>query len=237
MTAYVRTISPHDAVSFEGMDRRNAARPLAFLPVRNFGGASASFGLQSLHHFFSQAGKTDPHTRLSQTILSTERIEGETDQHSQTILTRKRTMGEVDLSLDQKSGDAFAKRANAIKPAELVNEAAQWAAKLTDEAERKTGKTDTALETVARQTGVNQSTLWRLRYRKPKDLAVSVYMRLKAAFEAAEKRQYERDKHAATIAGSLGAANSDVLQKEAQEYVDFYESRVVCKINNGAAVD
>lgn len=220
MTAYVRPISSHDAASFERMDRRKAARPLVFLPDRNFGGATASFGLQSLHHFFGQVGKTDPHTRLSPTVLSS-----------------KGTMGEVDLTMDQKSGDAFAKRANAIKPAELVNEAAQWAAKLTDEAERKTGKTDTALETVARQTGVNQSTLWRLRYRKPKDLAVSVYMRLKAAFEAAEKRQYERDKHAATIAGSLGAANSDVLQKEAQEYVDFYESRVVCKINNGAAVD
>jgi len=220
MTAYIRLTSPHDAVSFEGMDRRKAARPLVFLPDRNFGGATASFGLQSLHHFFGQVGKTDPHTWLSPTVLS-----------------GKGTMGEVDLTMDQKSGDAFAKRANAIKPAELVNEAAQWAAKLTDEAERKTGKTDTALETVARQTGVNQSTLWRLRYRKPKDLAVSVYMRLKAAFEAAEKRQYERDKHAATIAGSLGAANNDVLQKEAQEYVDFYESRVVCKINNGAAVD
>lgn len=220
MTAYIRPTSPHDAVSFEGMDRREAARPLVFLPDRNFGGATASFGLQLLHHFFGQVGKTDPHTRLSPTVLS-----------------RKGTMGEVDLTMDQKSGDAFAKKANAIKPAELVNEAAKWAAKLTDEAERKTGKTDTALETVARQTGVNQSTLWRLRYRKPKDLAVSVYMRLKAAFEAAEKRQYERDKHAATIAGSLGAANNDVLQKEAQEYVDFYESRVVCKINNGAAVD
>jgi hypothetical protein len=220
MTAYVRTISPHDAVSFEGMDRRKAARPLAFLPVRNFGGASASFGLQSLHHFFCQVGKTDPHTRLSPTVLS-----------------RKGTMGEVDLTMDQKSGDAFAKRANAIKPAELVNEAAQWAAKLTDEAERKTGKTDTALETVARQTGVNQSTLWRLRYRKPKDLAVSVYMKLKAAFEAAEKRQTERFEHEAKIARSLGAANSDVLLRAADFVVTHRTELAQSKINNGAAGD
>lgn len=218
MTAHVRTFSPHDAVSFEVVDRRKAARPLVFLPVRNFGGASASFGLQSLHQFFGQAGKSDPHTRLSQTFL-----------------TRKGIMGETDLSLGQKNVNRFAKKANAIKPADYVAEAAEWAARLTNEAERKTGKTDTALETVARQTGVNQSTLWRLRYRKPKDLAVSVYMKLKAAFEAAEKRQYERDKHVATIAGSLGTATSRVLQAEAQEYVDFYENRVLCKINMGDA--
>lgn len=220
MNAHVRTISPHDAVSFEMVERRKAARPLVFLPVRNFGGATASFGLQSLHQFFGQAGKTDPHSRLSQTVLA-----------------RKGTMGETDLSLGQKMGDAFAKKANVTKPADYVAEAAEWAARLTNEAERKTGKTDTALETVARQTGVNQSTLWRLRYRKPKDLAVSVYMKLKAAFEAAEKRQYERDKHVATIAGSLGTANSRVLQAEAQEYVDFYEARVACEINNGVAGD
>ncbi len=68
MNANVRTISPHDAVSFEMVERRKAARPLVFLPVRNFGGATASFGLQSLHQFFGQAGKTDPHSRLSQTV-------------------------------------------------------------------------------------------------------------------------------------------------------------------------
>ena len=220
MTANVRTLSPHDVVSFEVVDRRKAARPLVVLPVRNFGGASASFGLQSLHQFFGQAGKTDPHTRLSQTLL-----------------TRKGTMGETDLSLGQKMGDAFAKKANVTKPADYVAEAAEWAARLTNEAERKTGKTDTALETVARQTGVNQSTLWRLRYRKPKDLAVSVYMKLKAAFEAAEKRQYERSQHEATIAGSLGTANSNVLSRTSQLYVDFYEGQTADKINNGGAGD
>lgn len=220
MTANVRTLSPHDAVSFEVVDRRKAARSLVVLPVRNFGGASASFGLQSLHQFFGQAGKTDPHTRLSQTLL-----------------TRKGTMGETDLSLGQKMGDAFAKKANVTKPADYVAEAAEWAARLTNEAERKTGKTDTALETVARQTGVNQSTLWRLRYRKPKDLAVSVYMKLKAAFEAAEKRQYERSQHEATIAGSLGTANSNVLSRTSQLYVDFYEGQTADKINNGGAGD
>jgi hypothetical protein len=216
MTACIRPISKHEAWSFEGLDRRKAARPLVFLPVRNFGGASARFGLQSLHHFFGQEGKTDPHTRLAPAVL-----------------TRKGTMGEVDLLKDQKMGEAFAKRANAIRPADLVNEAAQWAAKLTDDAERKTGKTDTALETVARQTGVNQSTLWRLRYRKPKDLAVSVYMKLKTAFEAAEQRQTERLNHEATIARSLGDANSSVLLRATDLVVDFRKEQVPSKIDSG----
>ena len=219
MTAHVRTISPHDAVSFELVDRRNALRPLVFLPVRNFGGATASFGLQSLHHFFGQAGKTDPHTRLSQTLL-----------------TRKGTMGETDLSLGQKMGDAFAKKANVTKPADYVAEAAEWAARLTNEAERKTGKTDTALETVARQTGVNQSTLWRLRYRKPKDLAVSVYMKLKTAFEAAEQRQIERLQHEAEIARSLGEANSSVLLRAADYLVASHQEQAShSKINTEVA--
>lgn len=219
MTAHVRTISPHDAVSFELVDRRNALRPLVFLPVRNFGGATASFGLQSLHHFFGQTGKTDPHTRLSQTVLS-----------------RKGTMGETNLSLDQKMGDGFAKKANAIKPADFVAEAAEWAARLTNEAECKTGKTDTALETVARQTGVNQSTLWRLRYRKPKDLAVSVYMKLKTAFEAAEQRQIERLQHEAEIARSLGEANSSVLLRAADYLVASHQEQAShSKINTEVA--
>lgn len=220
MTANVRTLSPHDVVSFEVVDRRKAARPLVILPVRNFGGASASFGLQSLHQFFGQAGKSDPHTRLSQTLL-----------------TRKGTMGETDLSLGQKMGDAFAKKANVTKLSDYVAEAAEWAARLTNEAERKTGKTDTALETVARQTGVNQSTLWRLRYRKPKDLAVSVYMKLKTAFEAAEQRQTERLNHEATIARSLGVATSDVLLRTADLVVAHRTELAASKINNGGAGD
>lgn len=221
MTAHVRTISPHDAVSFEVVDRRKAARPLVFLPVRNFGGASAHFGSQLSHQFFGQAGKTDPHTRLSQTVLS-----------------RKGTMGEVDLSLGQKTGDAFAKKANVTKPVDFVAEAAEWAARLTNEAERKTGKTDTALETVARQTGVNQSTLWRLRYRKPKDLAVSVYMKLKTAFEASEQRRIGRLNHETEIARSLGEANSSVLLRAADYLVASHQEQTTHgKINNGGAGD
>ena len=147
-------------------------------------------------------------------------------------------MGEVDLSLDQKTGDAFAKKANAIKPADFVAEAAEWAVRLTNEAERKTGKTDTALETVARQTGVNQSTLWRLRYRKPKDLAVSVYMKLKTAFEASEQRRIERLEHEMAIARSLGEATTGVAYRAAADLVAFHQEQATHHtINNEAAVD
>lgn len=222
MTAVFRLFSPHDAGSFVGVESRKALRlTTTVLPsCSNFGGVSLGFGSKTLHQFFGQVGKSDPHARLSQTVLS-----------------RKGTMGEDRLTMDQKTGDAFAKRANAIKPADLVAEAAGWAARLTDEAERKTGKTDTALETVARQTGVNQSTLWRLRYRKPKDLAVSVYMKLKTAFEAAEQRQTERLNHEATIARSLGVATSDVLLRTADLVVAHRTELAASKINNGGAGD
>jgi len=223
MSAMIRLFSPHDAGSYVGTERRKSLRLTScFLPPKiNSGGTVASFGLQSVHQFFGQVGKSDPHTRLASTVLS-----------------RKGTLGEERLTMDQKNGDGFAKRANAIKPADLVAEAAEWAARLTNEAERKTGKTDTALETVARQTGVNQSTLWRLRYRKPKDLAVSVYMKLKTAFEAAEQRQIERLQHEAEIARSLGEANNSVLLRAADYMVSSHEKQVaVGKINFGGAGD
>lgn len=197
MNAMVRTISPHDAVSFEGMDRRKAARPLVFLSDRNFGGATASFGLQSLHQFFGQAGKSDPHTRLSQTVLS-----------------RKGTMGETNLMRTQKSGDL--QNSQNLKAADYVAEAAQWADKLTNDAEQTHGSKEAALEAVARKTGVNHSTLWSLRYRKPKDIAVSIYMKLKGAYERELMRQEGLLRHDNEIRrAKVGNADSLVVKTDA----------------------
>jgi len=220
MTAYVRTISPHDAVSLRvGMSLylTGQFQSVVSSSVRNFGGASGRSGDQSLHHFFGQVGKSDPHTRLSHAL-------GDTN-----------SMGEKNLSLDQKSREGFAKKANAIKPADFVAEAAEWAARLTNEAERKTGKTDTALETVARQTGVNQSTLWRLRYRKPKDLAVSVYMKLKTAWEAVQQRQFERMQHDLEVACLRGQSPDDVLLQRIAAAIESHPANPRNTINNGAA--
>jgi len=219
MIASFRLFSPHDAGSFVGVDCRKALRlTTSVMPsCSNFGGVSLNFGSKTLHHFFSQVGKTDPHTRLSSLVLR-----------------RKETMEEKRLTMDQKT---FAKRANAIKPADLVAEAAEWAALLTNEAEAKTGKTDTALETVARQTGVNQSTLWRLRYRKPKDLAVSVYMKLKTAWEAVQQRQFERMQHELEVACLRGESPDDVLLQRIAAALEAHPANPNSKINNGAAGD
>lgn len=148
-------------------------------------------------------------------------------------------MGEKNLSLGQKTGDGFAKKTNAtsVKPADLVAEAAEWASLLTNEAERKTGKTDTALEAVARQTGVNQSTLWRLRYRQPKDLAVSVYMKLKTAWEAVQQRQFERMQHELEVACLRGESPENVLLQRIADALEAHPANPRNKINNGAAGD
>lgn len=222
MTAHVRTISPHDAVSLKIGTSLLLASPFqsVFLPVRNFGGTDSSLGRDPSHHFFGQVGKSSPHQVISKQLAK-----------------HKASMKENNLIGTQKNEDGFDLNAKTIKPADLVDEAAFWAAKLTEKAEAQTGKTETALKTVARQTGVSANTLWMLRYRKPKDMAVSIYMKLKAAFEAAEKRQYERSNHEATIARSLGEANSNVLSRTSQLYVDFYEGQTADKINNGGAGD
>lgn len=204
MTAYVRPISSHDAASFERMDRRKAARPLVFLPDRNFGGATASFGLQSLHHFFCQVGKTDPHTRLSPTVLS-----------------RKGTMGEVDLMRTQKTKDL--RETQNLKAADFVAEAAKWADDLTKAAEQTHGSKEAALEAVARKTGVNHSTLWSLRYRKPKDIAVSIYMKLKGAYERELVRQKELLQHETEITRKL-SGDCDAV-RAAQAVLDTLDAQ------------
>lgn len=204
MNANVRTISPHDAVSFEMVERRKAARPLVFLPVRNFGGATASFGLQSLHQFFGQTGKTDPHTRLSQTVLA-----------------RKGTMGEIDLMRTQKTEDL--RETQNFKAADYVAQAAKWADDLTKDAEQTHGSKEAAIEAVARKTGVNHSTLWSLRYRKPKDIAVSIYMKLKGAYERELVRQKGLLQHELEITRQV-AGDCNAVRK-AQALVDTLDAQ------------
>lgn len=73
-----------------------------------------------------------------------------------------------------------------------VQRAATWAEDLLGWESRGPGDTDNAMRRLSRKTGVSYATFWKLRYRRPKDLMVSVFFKLEAAYEAARLHQIER---------------------------------------------
>ena len=67
-------------------------------------------------------------------------------------------------------------------PVKLLDDARNWAKELCKAAERQTdAKADAVLHTASRWAGVTPSLIWKLKYRPPKKVDVSVYNRLKLA--------------------------------------------------------
>lgn len=67
-------------------------------------------------------------------------------------------------------------------PDKLLADARQWAGELCKSVKRQTdAKADAVLNTAARLAGVAPSLLWKLKYRPPRGVDVSVYNRLKVA--------------------------------------------------------
>lgn len=205
-SASIRPFSMATPWSVQGADRRKANRLLTCgSSLRmNFGGASASFGVQSFHQFFGHGTEGNPHQRISQQLVR-----------------HKMSMGESNLMRTQKNGDL--RQTQIPKAADYVAEAAEWAAKLTKDAEQTHGSKEAALEAVARKTGVNHSTLWSLRYRKPKDIAVSIYMKLKGAYERELIRQKGLLQHELEITRQM-AGDCDAVRK-AQAVLDALDAQ------------
>lgn len=85
-----------------------------------------------------------------------------------------------------------------------VDDAARWADLLVRREHRGPGDTiDAARLRAARKHHVPERTLWALRYRRPKDLMASVYLRIKAAYEAECERQEARLRHELEITKAL----------------------------------
>lgn len=76
----------------------------------------------------------------------------------------------------------------------LIDDATAWGNALWNRAARLYGqKKDTAMHTAANWAGVTPTMLWKLRYRRPRGLDVSIYNRLKLAHE----------RHVASVEGKL----------------------------------
>ncbi|VIO73859.1 hypothetical protein [Bradyrhizobium ivorense] len=94
-----------------------------------------------------------------------------------------------------------------------LDEAVRWSKGLTQMRSRGPGDTDIAMRAIAREYGVSYAALWRLRYRRSslKDIGVSVYMKLKAAYEAECRRQLGKLRDEIAITEAACGASSDLL--------------------------
>lgn len=85
-----------------------------------------------------------------------------------------------------------------------VDEAANWANELIRRQHRGPGDTvEAAMHRASNKYRIDHQTLWRLRYRKPKDMLVKAYVRLKAAYEAEISRQEAKLAHELEITKTL----------------------------------
>ncbi|WP_342711530.1 hypothetical protein AAFG13_06720 [Bradyrhizobium sp. B124] len=99
-----------------------------------------------------------------------------------------------------------------------LDEAVKWSKDLTKMRVRGPGDTERAMRSIEREYGVEYGVLWRLRYRRSqlKDIGVTAYMRLKAAYQAECQRQLRMLKHEIAITeAACGAASDPVVQAKA----------------------
>lgn len=103
-----------------------------------------------------------------------------------------------------------------VLPMSYVDQAADWAKALTRSETRGPGDQPSAWRRLEARYGISTHTFWSLRYRKPQDIAVSIYMRLQAAYQAECERQRRHLEHEIEITKAItGASNPVVAQAEA----------------------
>lgn len=92
-----------------------------------------------------------------------------------------------------------------------VDQAAEWAKELTRSETRGPGDLPRAWQRLEARYGISEHTFWSLRYRKPQDIAVSIYMRLQAAYQAECERQMRRLEHELEITKAIAGASDPVV--------------------------
>lgn len=101
-----------------------------------------------------------------------------------------------------------------------VLEAKSWADMLVRAEFRGPGDTiDAAMARCERKHKIDRSTLWSLRYRLPKDMMVSAYMALRAAYHSELKKMQARLEHELLIARAEGLdeTNSPIFRMAAAQ--------------------
>ncbi len=101
---------------------------------------------------------------------------------------------------------------------ELVSRASKWSSHLLSRVHTGPGDTvEAAMYRAEAKYGVPAQAFWALRYRRPKDILASVYLKLQAAYEAECGRQEARLRHELEMAKALqGGATLAAAISEAE---------------------
>lgn len=102
----------------------------------------------------------------------------------------------------------------------IVDDAARWAGGLLDRAYRGPGDTiEAATHRAEQKYGIPANIFWAMRYRRPKDVLASVYLKLKTAYEFECASQEARLRHELALTkemlGDAATTNPVVAQAEA----------------------
>ena len=96
-----------------------------------------------------------------------------------------------------------------------IDAAEQWSKDLTRmKARGSNGDILGAMRQIEREYGVDYWTIWKLRYRRStiKDIGVSIYMRLQAAYQAECEKQLRKLEHEIEITEAIAGADSDAVR-------------------------
>ena len=91
----------------------------------------------------------------------------------------------------------------------LVDEASAWAEKLVLRESRGPGDLNNAMRRISKRHGVPYAALWRLRYRRPKDVMASIYFALQGAYEVERSRQLKALQHEIDIEKAAGRTSTN----------------------------
>jgi hypothetical protein len=103
-----------------------------------------------------------------------------------------------------------------MSDAALLGEATGWAKRLTRAEARGPGDIENAWRRLEARYGIPWRSFWALRYRPPRNLAASTYLRLQAAYRAECERQIKRLEHEVAITkAKTGPDHAAVVKAEA----------------------
>lgn len=100
-----------------------------------------------------------------------------------------------------------------------VDMAATWTRELVQRESRGPGDTKNAMKRLSARHGIAYATLWALRYRRPKDMLVSVYGRVREAYLAETERQLRKLEQEIEITRAIAGADCRSV-RTAQALVD-----------------
>ena len=97
-----------------------------------------------------------------------------------------------------------------------VEEASNWALRLTQAETRGPGDMQNAWRRLEARYGVPWRTFWALRYRRPRDLTATIFHQLREAYEAERQRQMRLLQHELEITRAItGNSHPVILAAEA----------------------